>query len=356
MRYLNHAGTSWPKPAPVRGAETWAQALEPGHWATAFDDAHHRVASAFGVEAAALRLTPGCTSALAVGVADVPWQPGDRVLTSGLEHHALWRPLMKLAGRGVTTTVMGRSVDGPLDLDDLERELAVGGVRLVAMSAASNLTGEALPIAAIVERAHAHGALCLIDGAQVAGWMPLDLAALEVDLFAFAGHKGPQAPMGIGGLYVRPGVFLDTPPAACEGALCVPGPGYCDTGSVNLPALVGLAAGLKWMAERAPLPQALALAGALRDHLEPRPRVRVLGARSDVPTVAFVVEGLRSDAVGDAMGRGGVRGRSGTHCAPRAHDTMGSGEAGAMRLSFGPASTEADVQAACAVLDQLLAT
>ena len=121
------------------------------------------------------------------------------------------------------------------------------------MTAASNVTGDLLPVPEIVTLAHEHGALALIDGAQVAGWMPLDVAALDVDLLAFTGHKGPHAPWGIGGLYVSERVQMASPNAVCElpvggGATCAPMPGYCDVGSVDRAALAGLEAGLRWLA------------------------------------------------------------------------------------------------------------
>ena len=103
---------------------------------------------------------------------------------------------------------------------------------LLAMTAASNVTGELLPIASLVELARRHGAAALIDAAQIAGWIDLDLPRLGADFVAFAGHKGPQAPWGIGGLYVSP-------------RLAWPAPGYCDVGSVDRCALAGLAAFLR---------------------------------------------------------------------------------------------------------------
>jgi selenocysteine lyase/cysteine desulfurase len=241
-----------------------------------------------------------------------------------------------------------------VDLDAVARELRRGDVQLVAMSMASNVTGDLAPYEALLSLAHDHGALCLLDGAQVAGWIPLDLAALDVDLFAFAGHKGPQAPWGIGGLYVRPGVLLDTPGASCDGAVCRTGPGYCDTGSVNLPALVGLAAGLRWMAQRAPWSEAQRVMGTFREAVAEVPGVRCFGDGRGMPTCSLTVDGWSAAEVGARLRDRGFVVSAGTQCAPRAHATLGTGDAGTVRISAGPATTEDEVLAAGAALAEIV--
>ncbi len=355
MLYLNHAGTSWPKPPSVAVAADEALAASPDTWGQRFQSAHQAVAGHFGVEPEALLITPSCTQALAVAVADVPWQPGDRALTSGMEHHGLRRPLAKL--QGVAVEVVARSERGPLDLGAMERALAAGGVRLVAMSVASNVTGELLPYADIVALAHAHGALCLLDGAQAAGWLDLDLDALQVDLFAFAGHKGPQGPPGVGGLYVRPGLMLSSPPAACEGEVCRPGPGYCDTGSVSLPGLCGLAEGLAWMAQERPLPRVRQIEASFRAQAAALPGVSVVGGDGPrMPTCSLVVDGRRPVDLATALAERGVVVRGGTQCAPAAHDTLGTGSQGTLRFSFGPGHTLDDAEVAAEALRQVVAS
>jgi len=336
MRYHNHAGTSWPKPLAVLAAAERAASADPGAWGGLFEEAHRAVAEAFSVSPDDLLITPGCTQALAVAVADVPWQPGDRAISTQMEHHALARPLAKLVG--VEVAHVGRGEAGPLDLDAVERELARGGVRLLAASMASNVTGELLPWEALVTLAHRYGALCLLDGAQVAGWLSLDLPALGVDLFAFAGHKGPQGPSGVGGLYVRPGTAMDSP-------------GYCDTGSVNLPALCGLAAGLAWMRREQPLARALSCVSLLREGLTGLAGVRLLGEPPGVPTCSLTVDGLSPQALTDGLRALGIVASAGRQCAPLAHGALGTAPDGALRISFGPSHAPADARA---VLDALL--
>lgn len=366
--YLNHAGTSWPKPPAVRRAVQ--AALEEAHerWPESFAQQHARVARAFGARPERLLLTPGCTSALATAIADLGWSAGDRVLTSALEHHALHRPLSLLEAQGVQLSSIPRAQDGPLDLDALEAELARGPVRLVAMTGACNVTGELLPLQRIVQLAHAHGALFLLDAAQIAGWLPIDVEALQVDLLAFAGHKALRAPWGIGGLYVAPQVALASPSASCalpapgaEAVACAPMPGYCDVGSVDRLALAGLAAALDEAEEGCAnerLDQARALLQPLEERLERMPRARPLGVRDPearLPTLAFTIEGVTLPDALAAFSARALTVAGGLQCAPLAHQTLGSAPAGAIRLSVGPTNSAADIERAGEVLEQLCA-
>lgn len=363
MVHLNHAGTSWPKPAPVQRAVADALAAPTVAGGLDFESARERVARTFGVaDPERLLLTPGCTSALSVAVADHAWRAGDRVLTSALEHHALRRPVEQLTAHGVVVETLPRAGDAPLDLDALEHELARGNVRLVALTAACNVTGELLPIADVVRRAHEHGALCLVDGAQVAGWLPLDVGALGIDLFAFAGHKALQAPWGIGGLIVAPGVELASPAASCDlpvgGAepTCRTLPGYCDVGSVDRAALAGLVAALDWLdePERADrLSRARALVERVAAALAERPGVRLLGMRDPaarLPTVAFTIDGRTPASIARAFETAGITVAAGEQCAPLAHAALGTASVGAVRLSAGPTTTTDDVERALAVV------
>lgn len=359
--YLNAAGTSWPRPPGVAEAIARAGAAPPDDWPGILDTARREIAAFFGVgDPERLMLTSGCTSALAVAIADVPWRQGDVALTSSLEHHALLRPLAKLAHPGrIGLETAPRAGDAPVDLEWVEARLRSGGVRLVAASAASNVTGELLPIDELVTLAHRHGALCLIDAAQLAGAAPLDLGALGADLVAFAGHKGPQGPQGIGGLYVAPGVALESPAATCErrgggseADACSPMPGWCDVGSANVAGAAGLAAGVGWLASRGPrrLRDATrALTARLLDGLEELPDVRIHGARDAERRVA-VVSLSHSRLAAEVLERRlrlehGIATRAGHHCAPQAHETLGTAAHGTLRVSFGPQNVSSDVDA-----------
>lgn len=367
MLYLNQAGTSWPKPDAVLEAVARAQSTGPAAWSERFHAGHGAVAAHFGIaDPRRLLLTPGCTGALSVAIADHPWQAGERIVVSHLEHHALHRPATLLAAQGVETVVVPRAADGPLDLDALDDVLRAGGVRLVAMTAACNVTGELLPIEDVVRLAHEHGALCMIDGAQVGGWLDLDLAALGVDLFAFAAHKGLLAPWGLGGLYVAPHVETTTPAASCavpaagEAADGRTMPGSCDVGSVDLVALAGLEAALGWLDDPARadrLPRARERIERIAGVLEGLPGVSLLGVRDPaarLPTLAFTVRGRPSGEVAAALREDGLLVGSGLQCAPLAHEALGSAPDGAVRISIGPLVTDEHIGQTCGTLEARL--
>lgn len=361
--YLNHAGTSWPKPPAVLEATREALNTNPIEWPELFQAARKAVARFFHVESSSLLLTPSCTAALQLAVQDHPWRSGDRVLTSHFEHHALHRPLLKLEELGVKVTTLPFGDDEPLRLEALESELKAGGVRLLALTAACNVTGRLLPVKEAIALAHRYGALALVDGAQIAGWWDLDLTALDADFFTFAGHKGPQGPWGVGGLYVRPEIRMNCPAATCD--LSKPRatadmPGYCDAGSVNLVALLGLAAACWWLSEPAQqgrLQAARGLAQELAEALREMPRVTLhhdVSVDNKVPTVAMSVAGVASSKLANQLQARGVIASAGLQCAPQAHRALNTAESGVLRFSFGPSSHSGDVQEALERLEHIL--
>lgn len=360
MVYLNHAGTSWPKPPEVLEASAEALASEPGRWGEVFERAHAATCRALGVVEAPERLllTSGCTASLASLMTALPWSTGDRLVVSCMEHHALSRWAVHLSkARGVAYSVIPRATRGPMDLDALEDVLKGGDVRWVAHTMASNVTGEVLPVADTVALARRYGARVLLDAAQVAGVMGLDVEALGADALVFAGHKGPQGPQGIGGLYVAPGVFLDVPMASCDvlggatGGACGGALGFCDVGSVNVAGAAGLAAGWAWLEQRgvSTLEATSGLARRLRAGLDAIEGVEVVARSSaapKMPVVSVVMEGAELGAVARGLEAYGVVARAGFHCAPMAHEALGTAEAGTLRLSLGPRSSAEDVERA----------
>jgi len=312
-------------------------------WAETFARHHRRVADAFAIaDAERLLLTPGCTSALQVGVRDHPWVAGDRLVTSGWEHHALLRPALELREQGVEHVIVGPGQSGELvDLGRLEEVLRAGRVRLVAMCAATNVTGALLPIAEVIRLAHTYGALVLVDAAQTAGWFDIDVEALDVDLLAFAGHKGPQAPWGVGGLYVAERVVMRSSRLGQPAAMA----GYCDTGSVDRLALAGLVAGLEWLAapaRRDRLAQARAVIARIAEVAASSSQIRAHGpaaASARTPTLALTWAQRSTAEVACALRQRGMIVSGGHQCAPLAHASLGTQGDGVVRVSVGPEAT-----------------
>ena len=360
--YFNHAGTSWPKPDVVSVAVQEAMSAPPMRWAQQFEQAHQAIASYFGVrDAEQILLTPGCTAALAVGIGDVFVASGKRLLTSRWEHHALHRPLLKLASAGVSLEYIPHSpgdatgesesamaVGAAIDLDWLQASLSNQDVGLVAITAACNVSGELLPYEAVIRMAHDNGAMVLIDAAQVVGWLDLDLPGLGADMVAFGGHKGLQSPWGIGGLYLSERAQME-----CVSAACVlpsadrsempppPRPGYCDVGSVDQIALAGLYAAVKHLRQQdagTQLSRARGQIERIQSLLQSMGKVQVVepievGRR--MPTLAFSVTGVPSGQVAVDFRRHGMMVGSGIQCAPLAHQTLGTESSGLVRISVG---------------------
>jgi selenocysteine lyase/cysteine desulfurase len=354
--YLNHAGTSWPKPVDVSVAVQDAMSASPTAWPRRFEEAHQAIADFFGVnDCQQILLTPGCTSALTVGIGDALIANGQCVLTSRWEHHALHRPLLKTASAGARVEyIPPRTIDStdriesPIDPDWLDQRLSRQDVALVAITAACNVTGELLPYQRVIEITQRHGAMVLIDAAQIVGWLELDLPRLGADMVAFGGHKGLQGPWGIGGLYLSERARMECSAATCELNLAgtretAPArrPGYCDVGSVDQFALAGLHAAIKGLRERN-LGDALADARRqvrrIRSALEQFDRLRFFGPVDPdrgLPTLALAVSGFSSSEVASRLRQHSLLVGSGLQCAPLAHQTMGTQDMGLVRLSIG---------------------
>lgn len=361
--YLNHAGTSWPKPDDVQAAVQTAASASPADWPALIERAAATVAEFFHVDASRLLFTPGCTSAIRTAVMDLPWATGDCVVTSHFEHHALQRCLTALETQGVTVVTLPPDERELIDLQALESILEQQRVRLLALSAACNVTGQLLPVEQAISLARRYDTLTLVDGAQTAGWRHLQLRELDVDLFTFAGHKGLQAPWGIGGLYVSERTRMACPQAVCSIAATQDSarlPGYCDVGSLNVTALCGLAAGCRWLSatrQRDRLQQAQDLAGQLSDALRSHAGLTLHHDTSPdrkMPTVAVSVAGQSSTGLAEHLRERAVIVSGGYQCAPRTHEALGTEDHGVLRFSFGPQSTVADVERAAQAFADVL--
>ena len=360
--YLNHAGTSWPKPKPVTEALNRFASSDPGEWPHLFKTAFRTVADFFHVDQSRLLITPSCTAALQLAMMDHDWKIGDRVLSSQFEHHAISRNLSKLTELGVEVVKIPYGKSDLVDLDLLESELKNGNVKLVAMTAACNVTGRLLPATEVIHLAHQYNSLVLIDGAQIAGWWDLDLKAFEADFFTFAGHKGPQAPWGVGGLYVAPETEMNCCFATCD-LVSKPDrfamPGYCDSGSVNLPALLGMAAGCQALANAenaSRLNASREFATIFANQVRQIPGVAIyhdVPAEMKMPSVAIDVEGMKSAEVAKALRDKGIIVSGGFQCSPDSHQALETAEKGLTRFSFAPTNSAADVEFATKSLMEL---
>jgi cysteine desulfurase / selenocysteine lyase len=296
-------------------------------------------------------------------------RPGDHLVRTAYDHNAVRRPAALLRGVDVRETVIPGSPDGSLDLDAVQRALAEGPARarLLAVPHASNVLGTALPLAALAERAHAAGARLLVDAAQSAGHLPIDVEEMGIDLLAFTGHKGLLGPQGVGGLWVREGVEVAPVAAGGTGGDSTPEtmpdayPDRLEAGTQNGPAIAGLLAGIEWLAREGiglVHRRESALKVRLRAALAAVPGVHVRSPAGEdgVGIVTVTFDGLGAAEAAARLDREhGVLVRAGLHCAPESHAVLGTEATGAVRFSVGWATTAAHVDHAAAAVRALAA-
>lgn len=303
--------------------------------------------------------TPNSTAALNTAINGVV-RPGDRVVTTVLEHNSVLRPLNRLAAeRGVTVEHVGCDANGVLDYDELER-LVTPGTRAVVVTHASNVTGTAVDVARVAEMAHAAGALVIVDASQSAGAAKIDMQGMGLDIVCFTGHKGLMGPQGTGGLAVAEGV--DVAPWAMGGTGVhsfdtlqpLEWPTRLEAGTLNGHGIAGLSAGLDFIETQGGVEAIAGHERALADRflagVREIPGITLYGA-FDQPTrssiVSLNVGDIDSAEISDALMQGwGIATRPGAHCAPLMHRALGTERQGVVRFSFGYFNTDDEVDTA----------
>jgi selenocysteine lyase/cysteine desulfurase len=292
--------------------------------------------------------------------------PGDRIVACPTEHNAVARPLNVLASRGVEVVLAKADEAGHVDLDAVEALVAAAPTRAIVCQHASNVSGAIQPVADLADIAHERGALMLVDGAQAGGHLQVDLAMLGADAWACSGHKGLLGPQGIGVLYLAPGcepselVFGGTGQGESEHPT---GPSVrpdrYEPGTPNVPGIAGLGAAARWLAENGEVQRKREeeLTRRLLEGVAELGGFRVLGpslGEPRVPVVSVLHERIGSDRLAHALDRRyGVAVRSGLHCAPWAHNVLGTTELGALRMSIGAGIAEHDIDLVLGALAEL---
>ncbi len=376
--YLDHAATSWPKPAVVVDAVHEALTKyggNPGRGAYALAVATGRMIAEARQACADLLRVPdasdviflsGCTEGMNLALKGL-LSPGDRVVACSTEHNAVARPLTWLASRGVVVDVVDTGPTGLLDADAVERAVAGSSTRAVVCQHASNVTGTIQHIGDIVDVAHAHGALAIVDGAQAGGHLDLDLPAIGADAYALSGHKGLLGPQGIGLLYLAPTVEPEEliQGGTGSGASELPTqptarPDRYEAGTPNTPGIAGIGAGARLVAERGDefRREERRLTRRLHEGILGLAGFTVLGPGPDewrVPLISVTHERMDADQIAFVLDkRYGIGVRAGLHCAPWAHRTVGTLECGAVRFGLGWSTTESDVDTTLEALRALV--
>ncbi len=325
-----------------------------------FEGARERVAAWLNWPAPDTILTRNATEALNLvayswGGANVG--PGDRVLITEMEHHSNLVPWQLLCDRaGATLDWVPVDDDGLLELDVLDDRLGRGDVKLVAVTHVSNVTGTINPVADIVRRAHAAGAVVVVDGSQAVPQLPVDLAEIDADFYAWTGHKA-YGPTGVGVLHGRHELLEAMPPflggghmiasVSLEGSRWAGTPEKFEAGTSAIAEGIGLGAAARFLQaigmEHVREHEADLVAYAL-ERLAAVPGVRVLGppdAAARGALVSFTLEGVHPHDIGEILGAQGVCVRAGHHCAQPLMKRFGV--AATARASFAVHNTGEDV-------------
>ncbi|MEE0444489.1 MAG: aminotransferase class V-fold PLP-dependent enzyme [Collinsella sp.] len=377
MIYLDNAATTMHKPQTVIDAVTQAMCSLGNAGRGATSGALDAARTIHGCRAKLARLlgcpqadhvcfTSNSTAALNTAINGVV-RPGDRVVTTVLEHNSVLRPLNRLAAeQGVTVEHTGCDANGALDYDELER-LVTPGTRAVVVTHASNVTGNAVDVSRVAAIAHAAGALVIVDASQSAGTAKIDMDTMGLDVVCFTGHKGLMGPQGTGGLAVAEGI--DVAPWAMGGTAVhsfdalqpLEWPTRLEAGTLNGHGIAGLSAGLDFIEAQGGVEAIAACERSLADRFHAGVReisgIKLYGAFDQPARSAIVslnVGDIDSAEISDALMQGwGIATRPGAHCAPLMHRALGTERQGVVRFSFGYFNTDEEVDTAIDALRDL---
>lgn len=375
MIYLDNAATTLHKPPQVEQAmlDALRTAGNPGRGA--HEPTLHASRLVYAARCAVAKLLnapdPSCiaftanaTQALNTALGGL-FRPGDHIITTVCEHNSVLRPLYRLRENGMSLSFTTADEKGRLQYDQWEGFLRPE-TRALVVTGASNVTGNGTDLARAAEFAHRHGLLLIVDAAQTAGELPLNVQALGIDVLCFTGHKALLGPQGTGGLYVRPGLsvrplvvggsgvhsFDEQHPAQMPTAL--------EAGTLNVPGLAGLCAGVEWILAQgvetlARREQALTV--LFYERIRDLPNVKIYGdpeMTPRAPIVSLNIGDEDSARIADILWEEyGICVRAGAHCAPLMHKALGTAEQGTVRFSFSHFNTEAEVLQAAAAVREL---
>lgn len=375
MIYLDNAATTYPKPPAVRRAvgesftEYFANPGRGGYDASekcaeAVFSCRAKLGELFGCPADRVAFTHNCTTALNISLKGL-LKPGDHVICSSLEHNAVMRPLFALHQTGVEVDV-AEVIFGDMEATVRSfRNLIRKNTRMIVCTHASNLLGTIFPITEIGTLCHENGLLFVVDAAQSAGILDIDMQRMQIDYLCIAGHKGLYAPMGIGVLLCR---------GDCPRPLILGGTGTnsrsmeqpddlperLESGTVTLPGILGLSAGVDFVRQKTPeriYSHELALMQKAYRGLEGMRSVMLYTALPEkglsVPVMPFNIAGLSSEETAAFLGENGIAVRAGMHCAPSAHKRIGTLDIGAVRIAPSAFTSPEDINKLLNVLERL---
>lgn len=314
--------------------------------------------------------TPNITTSLNILLKGL-LRPGDHVLVTSMEHNAVMRPLVQLTGAGVTFDRIPCTSDGSLLLEQAEK-LLKPSTRLLVCLHASNVCGTIMPVQDIGDFCHKHGLFFILDTAQTAGTIPIDMESTHISALAFTGHKGLRGPQGTGGFLIRNELVSLTDPLLSGGTGSISHteeipnflPDRFEPGTPNIPGILGLHAALSDLEQismEETLHHEMTLTQQFIDgvlDLDPQEKyLRLIGKKNTTDRCAVVsLQTLQKDmamAAYELDSTYGIMTRVGLHCAPSAHKTLGTYPEGTIRFSFGPENTAEEIDLAIKALKEI---
>ncbi|NLJ71845.1 MAG: aminotransferase class V-fold PLP-dependent enzyme [Syntrophomonadaceae bacterium] len=365
--YLDNAATSFPKPEevydavddynryiggnPGRGSNQ--QTIKAG--AVLFE-AREALAELFNIEdSRQIAFTLNVTDAINMGLQGL-LKAGDHVITTSMEHNSVARPLYALEKRGIEWTRVATDNQGLLNVDDVKKAIK-SNTRLICILHASNVIGTIMPIAEIGHLAREYDLVFMLDTAQTAGVLELDVIQQNIDILTFTGHKSLLGPQGTGGIYVSPQLSIKPYRQGGTGSLSeylehpAKMPDLLESGTPNTPGIAGLLAGVNYVLKKGIntiREYEQNLTALLISGLEEIKGVEVYGVKDvkhQTSAVAFNIKGVDCGQVSLLLDyKYNIISRSGLHCSPLAHQTIGTLELGALRFSPSFFNTTSDIE------------
>lgn len=291
-----------------------------------YEDARETVARFLSAEPSKTILTKNTTEGINLIANSYPWEAGDHIVTTLLEHHSNLLPWLRLQKKGVNVTVVNPDSMGIIDISTIESAFTEK-TKLVAITQISNVFGSIQDVKGVTKIAHRNGIKVLIDGAQSAGHMPVNLKDLDCDFFATAGHKGLLGPQGTGVLYIKEPEMLES--ASVGGGtvsdvsgytyVLEPSPACFEAGTPNIPGVIGLGRAVEYV-EKIGVSEIekyeIKLSREAAKRLSELEHVEVYGPEDRIGIVPFNVKGLHAHDVALILDQTRkICVRSGHHCA-----------------------------------------
>ena len=377
MIYLDNAATTFPKPEEVYeevmkcmreyganpGRSGHRLALEAGR---VIYDTRETLSKMFNIKNTMnLAFTCNGTDGLNIAIKGI-FKSGDHVITSTMEHNSVLRPLKDIEKKGVELTIVECDEKGFINLDDIEKSIKEN-TKAIITTHASNVTGTIFPIKQIGELAHANNLIYIVDAAQTAGLYDIDVVDMNIDVLVFPGHKSLLGPQGTGAIYIGEDICIDCTKQGGTGSssesLIQPDimPDKFESGTPNTPGIAGLGKGAKFIMNRGMRNIRLheqELTKYFLDGLNEIEEIIIYGpndAEKQAPVISINIKDADSSEVGYLLdSEFDIAVRTGLHCAPLAHETIGTLQSGTIRFSIGYFNTKDDIDQALDALRSII--